>query len=50
MKQVQAKLSKAGSPISMTLIKATVIEETERENSDTAKKLRNRKLLTPKTL
>ena len=32
------------SPISTRLIKTAVIEEVEKENSDTAKKLKKRKL------
>jgi hypothetical protein len=44
VKQVQAKLCKMDSPVSTRLIKAAVIEELEKENPETAKKLRNRKL------
>jgi len=42
--KVQAKLSKMDPPISTRLIKATVVEELEKERPDAAKKLRNRKL------
>jgi len=44
VKKVQAKLSKMDPPISTRLIKATVVEELEKENPEAAKKLRNRKL------
>jgi hypothetical protein len=42
--KVQAKLSKMDPPISTKLIKATVVEELEREKPEAAKKLKNRKL------
>jgi hypothetical protein len=42
--RVQAKLSKMDPPISTKLIKATVVEELEKEKPEAAKRLRNRKL------
>jgi hypothetical protein len=42
--KVQAKLSKMDPPISTKLIKATVVEELEKEKPEAAKRLRNRKL------
>jgi len=42
--KVQAKLCKMDLPISTKVIKAAIVEELEKENSEAAKKLRNRKL------
>ena len=48
--KVQAKLSKMDPPISTKLIKATVVEELEKEKPEAAKKLRNRKFWDIKSL
>ncbi len=48
--KVQAKLSKMDPPISTKLIKATVVEEVEKQNPEAAKKLRKRKLWDLKSL
>ena len=47
--KVQAKLSKMDPPISTKLIKATVVEELEKEKPEAAKKLRKHKLWDLKT-